>query len=155
MRALPVLSCLVLAATTAAAQRADLLQRMGVADIATMERMIMVPMRDGIRLSTAVIRPRGGAKLPTVLVRTPYLKEGEVRSPLFARLVREGYAIVIQNKRGTEWSEGTHRFLAGARTDGYDALSWIVAQPWSNGRVGTIGYEITCGISPRVPRIYE
>lgn len=75
MRALPVLSCLVLAATAAAAQRADLLQRMGVADIATMERMIMVPMRDGIRLSTAVIRPRGGAKLPTVLVRTPYLPQ--------------------------------------------------------------------------------
>lgn len=139
MRAIPTLCCLVLAAKSAAAQRADLLQRMGVADLATMERMIMVPMRDGVRLATAVIRPRAGDKLPTVLVRTPYLKEGEVRSPLFARLVREGYAVVIQNERGTEWSEGTHRFLAGARTDGYDALTWIAAQPWSNGRVGTIG----------------
>ena len=129
----------VTAASTAHAQRADLLQRMGVAGIATMERMIMVPMRDGVRLSTAVIRPTAGDRLPTVLIRTPYLKEGEVGAPVFSRLVREGYALVIQNERGTEWSEGTHRFLAGARTDGYDALSWIAAQPWSNGRVGTIG----------------
>ncbi len=139
-RAPSLAGVLVLAVSIpAVAQRADLLRRLGLADVATMERMIMVPMRDGIRLSTAVIRPKAGDRLPTVLVRTPYPKEGEVGAPLFSRLVREGYALVIQNERGTEWSEGTHRFLAGARTDGYDALTWIAAQPWSNGRVGTIG----------------
>ena len=139
MRSPLVASCLViLGSSTAAAQRPDLLQQLGVADVATMERMVMVPMRDGIRLSTAVLRPRIGDRLPTVLIRTPYLKDGEVRDhSLFGRLIREGYAVVIQNERGTEWSEGTHRFLAGARTDGYDALTWIAAQPWSNGRVGT------------------
>jgi len=131
-----------LLASNARAQRADLLTKLGVADIATLERMIMVPMRDGVRLSTAVIKPKAAAaNLPTVLIRTPYDKAGEVLSnpPLFARLLREGYAVVIQNERGTEWSEGTHVFLAGARNDGYDALTWIAAQPWSNGRVGTIG----------------
>jgi len=40
--------------------------------------MIMVPMRDGIRLSTAVIRPRAGDRLPTIFIRTPYLKEQEL-----------------------------------------------------------------------------
>lgn len=125
---------------TSMAQRPDLLQWLGVADQATLERMIMVPMRDGVRLSTAVVRPRIDGRVPTVLIRTPYLKDGELRNrPLFSRLVREGYAIVVQNERGTEWSEGTHRFLAGARNDGYDALTWIAGQPWSNGRVGTIG----------------
>ena len=122
------------------AQRRDLLQWLGVADGAMLERMVMVPMRDGVRLSTAVIRPKASGPVPTVLIRTPYLKEGELRNrALFGRLIREGYAIVVQNERGTEWSEGTHRFLAGARADGYDALSWIADQPWSNGRVGTIG----------------
>ncbi|MBL8985068.1 MAG: CocE/NonD family hydrolase [Gemmatimonadetes bacterium] len=123
------------------AQRADILDRLGVADVAQVERMIMVPMRDGVRLSTAVIRPKSGDRLATILIRTPYLKEQELLGyrSLYAAAVRRGYAIVVQNERGTEWSEGQHRFLAGARTDGYDALTWIAAQPWSNGRVGTIG----------------
>ena len=129
----------IVAAFPAAAQRADLLQLLGVADEATMERLIMVPMGDGVRLSTTVIRPRSEGELPTVLIRTPYRKESEVSDPLYARLVREGYVIVIQNERGTEWSEGTHQFLAGARADGYETLTWIADQPWSNGRVGTIG----------------
>src|SRR5262249_45470954 len=123
------------------AQRADILARLGLDSVATLDRMIMVPMRDGIRLSTAVIRPRAGDRSPTIFVRTPYLKEQELfgQRDLFARAVRQGYAVVVQNERGTEWSEGRHRFLAGARNDGYDALTWIAAQPWSNGRVGTIG----------------
>ena len=112
MRALPVLSCLVLAATAAAAQRADLLQRMGVADIATMERMIMVPMRDGIRLSTAVIRPRGGAKLPTVLVRTPYLPQEQ-----WPRAEPQGHRSVDVLRPGTEsgsrWRDPTSRISSG------------------------------------------
>lgn len=102
----------------------------------------MVPMRDGVRLSTAIILPTDtNARLPTVLVRTPYPKEFELHYGkwLFAPLLSHGYAIVLQNERGTGWSEGTHRFLAKARSDGYDTISWITSQPWSNGRVGTAG----------------
>ena len=102
----------------------------------------MVPMRDGVRLSTAVILPDdGNGRLPTVLVRTPYPKEFELHYGkwLFGPLLSHGYAIVLQNERGTGWSEGRHRFLAGARSDGYDTISWITSQPWSNGRVGTAG----------------
>ena len=41
------------------------------------ERRVMVPMRDGVRLSTDLYFPEGaGEKLPVILVRTPYNKKG-------------------------------------------------------------------------------
>lgn len=107
---------------------------------AKLEGEIMVPMRDGVRLSTAVIRPNEpSTSLPTILIRTPYNKDQELDGTELKDLVGRGYAFVIQNERGTGWSEGRHQFLAGARNDGYDTISWIVRQPWSNGRVGTLG----------------
>ena len=108
------------------------------------EKEVMVPMRDGIRLSTDVYLPRGATgKLPTVLVKTPYDKdngEGSVRTKWVDYFVRQGYAVVVQNERGFLFSEGVFTdYLAGAGTDGPDTVAWIVGQPWSNGRVGTIG----------------
>src|SRR3546814_16386368 len=51
-----------------------------------------------------------------------------------------GYALVVQNERGRLLSEGTYStYLAGAATDGYDTVQWIASQPWSNGKVGTVG----------------
>jgi len=122
------------------AQSADTLDRMGLASKATMERGIMVPMRDGTRLSTAVIRPTNvSGPVPIILIRTPYDKNGELEDKILTTLVQRGYAIVVQNERGTEWSEGKYYFLPRARDDGYDTISWIVQQPWSNGKVGTLG----------------
>ncbi len=122
------------------AQSADILERMGLASKATLEREIMVPMRDGVRLSTALIRPINvTGPLPIILIRTPYEKDGELLDTALALLVSHGYALVIQNERGTEWSEGKYQFLVGARNDGYDTINWIVQQPWSNGKVGTFG----------------
>lgn len=131
--------CLLL--SEADAQNADAWEHSGLAAKATLEREIMVPMRDGVRLSTAVIRPNEAPeRVPTILIRTPYSKDSELEpDQLTQNLVARGYAFVIQNERGTGWSEGTHRFLVGARADGYDTISWIVHQPWSNGKVGTIG----------------
>jgi len=107
------------------------------------QKEIMVPMRDGVRLSTDVILPKGAeGPLPTVLVRTPYafekmppLEENRYVTWFASR----GYAVVMQNERGRHFSEGEYTFLAGARTDGPDTLDWIADQPWSNGKVGTIG----------------
>lgn len=126
---------------TSFAQSADILEQMGLAGKANLEREIMVPMRDGIRLSTAVIKPLNDpGRLPVILIRTPYNKDGELLDySVFKSLVAQGYAIVIQNERGTEWSEGNYHLLGGARNDGYDAIDWIARQPWSNGKVGTIG----------------
>ena len=122
------------------AQSSDALERMGLTSKATLEREIMVPMRDGVRLSTGLIRPNGAqGRIPTILIRTPYNKDGELEDKVLTALVQEGYAVVIQNERGTGWSEGEYHFLPGAKNDGYDTLSWIVQQPWSNGKVGTYG----------------
>jgi uncharacterized protein len=124
----------------AGAQTTDAWEHSGLAEQASLQREIMVPMRDHVRLSTAVILPnqRSGS-LPTVLTRTPYNKDVALTDWWVKDLVSRGYAFVIQNERGTGWSEGKHQFLAGARNDGYDTLSWIANQPWSNGKVGTIG----------------
>jgi predicted acyl esterase len=50
---------------------------------------------------------------------------------------------VQQNERGHFFSEGNYDILGPPRTDGDDMLSWIAAQPWSNGKVGLIGCSST------------
>jgi hypothetical protein len=47
------------------------------------------------------------------------------------------------NERGHYFSEGNYDILGPPLTDGDDALSWMSAQPWSNGKVGTIGCSST------------
>jgi putative CocE/NonD family hydrolase len=109
---------------------------------ATIEKKVMVPMRDGVRLATDVYLPKGSdADLPTVFWRTPYnFNSPDARSlRLIAGFVGSGYAVVMQNERGKFFSEGEWEILGFPRTDGYDALTWIAEQPWSNGKVGTMG----------------
>ena len=118
--------------------------------IAHIEQKVMMPMRDGVRLATDVYRPKTDAPVPTIFVRTPYnfnaWRDGELqtrsfRAPLEA--VRRGYAYVVQNERGKFFSEGEWDILGPPKTDGYDALTWIASQPWSNGKVGTYGCSST------------
>src|SRR5579864_4937700 len=128
--------------TAVLAQKPDVLEKIGIHTGFTVDREIMVPMRDGVRLSTAVLRPEKIAeRMPVILVRTPYLKDEELLGlkDLVSFLLPHGYILVVQSERGTGWSEGQYQILAGARNDGYDTVNWIVAQPWSNGNVGTIG----------------
>jgi putative CocE/NonD family hydrolase len=118
---------------------------------AIVQRKIMVPMRDGIRLATDVYRPRNISEpVPIIFSRTPYnfnwYRDGELnersgRAALEA--VRRGYAYVVQNERGRFFSEGEWDILGPPLTDGYDALTWMAEQPWSNGKVGTIGCSST------------
>src|SRR5687767_6530108 len=105
------------------------------------ERSIMVPMRDGVRLATDVYRPKGVAgQLPTVLIRLPYDKANyraaTVPAAFFAS---HGYAVVVQDVRGKFASEGQFRVYEGDMTDWSDTFDWIGAQAWSTGRVGTYG----------------
>lgn len=119
--------------------------------LAIVERKVMVPMRDGVRLATDVYRPKQApGKVPTIWVRTPYnFNFWDVRNGVPADMtaalaaVRRGYAYVVQNERGHFFSEGHYDILGAPTTDGYDALSWIAAQPWSNGKVGTVGCSST------------
>ncbi len=100
------------------------------------------PMRDGVRLDATVYLPAAtGGPWPTVLIRTPYRTEldGRYASEFFQRLLSEGYAIAQVHERGRYLSEGEMRMLGRADEDGWDTLSWIAAQPWSDGKVATYG----------------
>jgi putative CocE/NonD family hydrolase len=100
----------------------------------------MIPMRDGVRLATDVYLPSQRDPVPAVLLRLPYGKRsyGEIRfwvNELSAR----GFATVVQDMRGRHGSEGVFAPYPNAGADGAATLDWIVAQPWSNGRVGSLG----------------
>ncbi|PYV12578.1 MAG: acylase, partial [Acidobacteria bacterium] len=119
--------------------------------IAVVERKLMVPMRDGKRMATDVYRPKDTSKkYPAVFVRTPYnfnfwdVRNGAPRA-MTAELeaVKRGYAYVGMNERGHFFSEGNYDILGPPRSDGYDAISWISSQSWSNGKVGLIGCSST------------
>ncbi len=114
--------------------------------IAVIEQKIMVPMRDGIRLATDIYRPKTDKPVPVIFVRTPYninaWRGGEFTPERYLEaydVVKRGYAYVLQNERGKFFSEGEWDILGPPLTDGYDALSWLSKQSWSNGRVGLLG----------------
>jgi hypothetical protein len=119
--------------------------------IAIVERKLMVPMRDGKRMATDVYRPKDASKkYPTVFVRTPYnfnfwdVRNGAPRDMSNElEAVKRGYAFVQMNERGHFFSEGNYDILGPPLSDGDDALSWMAKQPWSNGKVGTIGCSST------------
>lgn len=108
---------------------------------ARVERDIMITAPDGVNLATDLYRPRlAWGPRPTVMIRLPYDKSdyGEVHH--YTRLfLRHGYAVVVQDMRGRFGSDGTFLPYRGDPEDAAATLDWIVAQPWSNGRVGTIG----------------
>jgi putative CocE/NonD family hydrolase len=126
------------------------------------KREEMIPMRDGVKLKTVILVPRGATQAPMLLTRTPYnATDRAIRanSPHLATVVPQmddaavaaGYIIVFQDVRGKYGSEGDYvmtRPLKGPlnptdvdhATDTYDTIDWLVKRvPESNGRVGTIG----------------
>ncbi len=120
-------------------------------EIAIVERKLMIPMRDGKRMAADVYRPKDTSKkYPTVFVRTPYnFNYWDVRNGLPRDMstvidaVKRGYVHITMNERGHFFSEGNYDILGAPLSDGDDALKWISSQPWSNGKVGTIGCSST------------
>jgi putative CocE/NonD family hydrolase len=125
-------------------------------------REAMIPMRDGAKLYTVMIIPRGAGKFPIMLDRTPYSADKAtgralgpmpetILSPAYAELVRAGYIVALQDVRGKYKSEGEYVMNRPVRgplnptkvdhaTDAYDTIDWLVKNvAESNGRVGTIG----------------
>jgi predicted acyl esterase len=100
-------------------------------------RTVNVKTSDGVRLVTDVYLPSEEDQFPVVLLRTPYGSKDKVW--LGENLAVAGYAVVIQNVRGTNGSEGDFFPLVNEKRDGLETLEWILAQPWSNGRVGLWG----------------
>jgi putative CocE/NonD family hydrolase len=119
--------------------------------LAIVERKVLIPMRDGVRLATDIYRPKNAtSKVPIIFSRTPYnFNFWDVKNGVPADMttvltgVKRGYAYVIQNERGHFFSEGNYDILGPPTTDGYDTLEWMKSQPWSNGKVGTTGCSST------------
>ena len=129
------------------------------------KRDVMIPMRDGVRLHTVIVIPRGAKNAPMLLTRTPYnAKEQTSQAPSSHLgpilegydnptdvIVEGGYIRVVQDVRGKYGSEGDYvmnRPLHGPlnptavdhSTDTYDTIDWLVKNvPESNGRVGILG----------------
>ncbi len=128
-------------------------------------REVMIPMRDGVKLHTVVLVPKGAKGAPMLLTRTPYdadeLTKRSESSHLGPTLdgydnavetiVEGGYIRVVQDVRGKHHSEGDYvmnRPLHGPQnptpvdhaTDTWDTVDWLVKNvPESNGKVGILG----------------
>lgn len=107
------------------------------------ERGLLVPMRDGVRLATDVYRPAGAGRFPVLVQRTPYDKDDPwpVATLMFSPIdaAARGYAVVVQDCRGRFASEGEWIPFVVEGPDGHDTIEWAARQPWSNGRVGIYG----------------
>lgn len=106
-----------------------------------LEPSVLVPMRDGVKLSTDLYFPEGlGGKLPVILARTPYNKNAARADNSWARMfAAQGYIVAVQDTRGKFESEGEYTVSAADTNDGCDAIDWMASQPWSTGKVGTYG----------------
>jgi putative CocE/NonD family hydrolase len=126
------------------------------------KREVMIPMRDGVKLHTVIVVPKGAKSAPMLLTRTPYdasKRAARNESPhMLAEMpqgegvfVADGYICVFQDVRGKYKSEGEYVMTRPVRgplnstttdhaTDAYDTIDWLVKNtPESNGRVGMIG----------------
>lgn len=103
------------------------------------ERNVLIPMRDGVRLTADIWRPVTDGPVPVLVSRTPYGKEMvEMMAPP-SYLASSGFAVIVQDCRGRFGSEGEWGYVHCEVDDGYDTVEWAAGQPWSNGRVGMFG----------------
>jgi putative CocE/NonD family hydrolase len=98
-------------------------------------------MRDGVGLATEVYLPSQGGRFPVILQRTPYNRNGapidvSCANPVLMDMAAKGYAVLNQDVRGIYRSEGDFHPMQQEVHDGYDAVEWAAAQPWSTGKVG-------------------
>jgi putative CocE/NonD family hydrolase len=126
------------------------------------KREVMIPMRDGVKLFTVIVVPKGAKNAPMILTRTPYNAAGRAERNQSSRMlatlpqgdevfVSDGYIRVFQDVRGKYGSDGDYimtRPLKGPlnptqtdhSTDAYDTIEWLVKNvPESNGKVGMLG----------------
>jgi putative CocE/NonD family hydrolase len=128
-------------------------------------RKVMIPMRDGVKLFTVILVPKGAKGAGMLLTRTPYDADSMTSQSQSSHLapmlygydnaadviVEGGYIRVVQDVRGKYGSEGDYvmnRPLRGPlnptavdhATDTYDTIDWLVKNvPESNGKVGILG----------------
>ena len=110
-------------------------------------RNFYLPMRDGVKIAVQLVLPKdlpADQKLPAVLVMTRYWRARQGDGP-GTFLPSHGYATVFVDARGTGASYGVWKapFSQDEVKDYNEVVNWIVAQPWSNGKVGALGNSYT------------
>ncbi len=132
------LLCLLTFVSIAAAQDLPKLDVPGVR-----EEHVMIPMRDGVKLSAYVYLPEGTGKWPAIFEQRYANISGLSTRKRAAEMAQRGYAVAMVNFRGSQKSEGKYvgyRALAwGEQKDGYDTCEWLASQSWSTGKVGSFG----------------
>ncbi|MBO4489808.1 MAG: CocE/NonD family hydrolase [Lentisphaeria bacterium] len=141
-------------------------------DISCTVRHVMVPMRDGVRLHTAVYCPPDlRKKAPVLLFRTPYTRQEYNELP-DASALKSGWVYVLQACRGTGWSEGVFdpAEREQEKKDTEDLFVWMRKQSWFGGRCVMFGASYSgwtqwcaaasgvpelVGVSPRVAPLYS
>jgi uncharacterized protein len=126
------------------------------------KRVEMIPMRDGVKLYTVIVIPKGAKHVPMVLTRTCYNAAGRAQRAYSPKMldtlplsdeiyVNEGWIRIYQDVRGKYGSEGNYLMTpppigplntsgTDDTTDAYDTIDWLVKNvPESNGRVAMIG----------------
>ena len=100
----------------------------------TAELNVTMKTRDGVTLNADIYRPKGDGKFPVILRRTPYGKGPA--GPEGISFASRGYVYIVQDVRGRETSAGEWKPFRHEAKDGYDAVEWAAALPYSNGKVG-------------------
>ncbi len=107
------------------------------------ERHVMIPMRDGKKLSAYLYIPEGKGPWPAVFEQRYADIRGKGTREAAARLAKAGFVVAMVNFRGTHKSEGVwvgYRALGwGELKDGYDTCEWLAKQDWCTGKIGTFG----------------
>jgi putative CocE/NonD family hydrolase len=126
------------------------------------KRAVMIPMRDGVKLHTVIVIPKGAKDAPMIMTRTPYNAAGRTTRAESSRMlstlpqgdevfVADGYIRIFQDVRGKYGSEGDYVMTRPLRgplnptatdhaTDAYDTIDWLVKNvPESNGKIGMLG----------------
>jgi len=129
------------------------------------EKNVMVPMSDGVRLAVDIYRPDVEGRFPTVLSFGSWGKDicemvlwmppqqylpdsplwaGNLEAGPITYFVEHGYVVVVPDPRGWKLSEGEIDVFVDTMfkdwpRDIYDLIEWIITQPWSDGKVGMIG----------------
>jgi uncharacterized protein len=129
------------------------------------KREVMIPMRDGVKLQTVILIPRGAHRAPILLSRTPYGATSRIAKNVSVHLdalldandvaddavLSSGYIRVAQDVRGKHGSEGDYVMTRPLRgplnptsvdhsTDTYDTIDWLIKNiPETNGKVGILG----------------
>jgi uncharacterized protein len=116
----------------------------------TVMRSERITVRDGTKLLADIYLPAKGrepvaGKHPTLLTRTPYGRQRASDVEVANWFAARGYAVVVNDCRGRFDSEGKWRMLLDDPNDGADVAKWIAAQPWSTGKIGTLGTSYVGG----------